>query len=81
MGTTRRLSKPGSEPCKRVNLVIPGNPAMIVVSWNQQGGELRFSLPGEIDLSQFTAISLRAAIDPLSTLNDTGAYSGFHRSN
>jgi hypothetical protein len=66
--------KPGSEPCKRVNLVIPGNPAMIVVSWNQQGGELRFSLPGKIDLSQFTAISLRAAIDPLSTLNDTGAY-------
>jgi hypothetical protein len=70
-------SKPGSEPCKRVNLVIPGNPAMIVVSWNQQGGEFRFSLPGEIDLSQFTAISLRAAIDPLSTLNDTGASQAF----
>jgi hypothetical protein len=69
--------KPGSEPCKRVNLVIPGNPAMIVVNWNQQGGEMRFSLPGENDLSQFTAISLRAAIDPLSTLNDTGANQAF----
>jgi hypothetical protein len=64
--------KPGSEPCKRVNLVIPGYPAMIVVSWDQQGGELRFSLPKESDLSEFTAISLRAAIDPLSTLNQAG---------
>jgi hypothetical protein len=64
--------KPGSEPCKRVNLVIPGNPAMIVVSWDRQGGELRFSLPEESDLSEFTAISLRAAIDPLSTLNQAG---------
>lgn len=64
--------KPGSEPCKRVNLVIPGHPAMIVVSWDQQGGELRFSLPEESDLSQFTAISLRAAIDPLSTPNQAG---------
>jgi hypothetical protein len=69
--------KPGSEPCKRVNLVIPGNPAMIVVSWNQLGGEMRFSLPGNVDLSQFKAISLRAALDPLSTLNDKGAYQAF----
>ena len=69
--------KPGSEPCKRVNLVIPGNPAMIVVSWNQQGGELRFSLPDEFDLSLFTTISLRAAIDPLSTLNEAGADQAF----
>ncbi len=69
--------KPGSEPCKRVNLVIPGNPAMIVVSWSQQGGELRFSLPKGSDLSEFTAISLRAAVDPLSTLNKAGAYQAF----
>jgi hypothetical protein len=69
--------KPGSEPCKRVNLVIPGNPAMIVVSWSEQGGELRFSLPEEIDISQFAAISLRAALDPLSTLNKAGAYQAF----
>jgi hypothetical protein len=69
--------KPGSEPCKRVNLVIPGNPAMVVVSWSEKGGELRFSLPEEIDISQFAAISLRAALDPLSTLNKAGAYQAF----
>jgi hypothetical protein len=68
--------KPGSEPCKRVNLVIPGNPAMVVVSWSEQGGELHFSLTEE-DLNQFSAISLRAAIDPLSALNKAGTYQAF----
>ncbi len=69
--------KPGSEPCKRVNLVIPGNPAMLVVSWFQPGGEVRFSLPDPMDLSQFSAISLRAAVDPLATLNKAGASQAF----
>jgi len=64
--------KPGSEPCKRVNLVIPGNPGMLVVSWSQSGGVLKFSFPEASDLSQFTAISLRAAVDPLSPLNEAG---------
>jgi hypothetical protein len=68
---------PGSEPCKRVNLVIPGNPAMIVASWSQKGAALRFSLPEESDLSQFTGVSLRAAVDPLSILNKPDAYQGF----
>ncbi len=65
--------KPGSEPCKRVNLVIPGNPGMLVVSWSQSGGALKFSFPEASDLSQFKAISLRAAVDPLSPLNEAGA--------
>ena len=69
--------KPGSEPCKRVNLVIPGNPAMIVTSWSQSGAALRFSLPEGIDLSQFSSISLRAAVDPLSPLNKVGAQQVF----
>ena len=69
--------KPGSEPCKRVNLVIPGNPAMIVVTWPGSGGALRFSLPEEIDLSQYSAISLRAAVDPLSSLNKADSYQAF----
>ena len=66
--------KPGSEPCKRVNLTIPGHPSMVVVSWQQSGGALRFTLPEGGDLSQYEAISLRAALDPLSPLNkaDTG---------
>ena len=69
--------KPGSEPCKRVNLVIPGNPAMIVASWSESGAALRFSLPEGSDLSQYSAISLRAALDPLSTLNIADAYQAF----
>jgi dienelactone hydrolase len=69
--------KPGSEPCKRVNLVIPGNPAKIAVSWSQHGGALRLSLQEGIDLSQFSAISLRAAVDPLSALNKADNYQAF----
>jgi hypothetical protein len=69
--------KPGSEPCKRVNLVIPGNPAMVVASWAQSGATLRFSLPEASDLSQFSSISLRAALDPLSPLNKAGAPQAF----
>ena len=69
--------KPGSEPCKRVNLIVPGNPAMIVASWSQSGAALRFSLPEESNLSQYEAISLRAAVDPLSMLNKTGMNQAF----
>ena len=69
--------KPGSEPCKRVNLVIPGNPAMIVASWSQNSAALRFSIPEGIDLSNFSSISLRAALDPLSPLNKVGDQQGF----
>ena len=70
--------KPGSEPCKRVNLVIPGNPAMVVVSWEEPGATLRFELPEEAgDLSDFTTISLRTAVDPTSLLNASGSYQSF----
>ena len=69
--------QPGSAPCKRVNLVIPGNPAMLVVTWPGSGAALRFSLPEEIDLSQYSAISLRAAVDPLSSLNQADTYQAF----
>jgi hypothetical protein len=69
--------KPGSEPCKRVNLVIPANPAMIVISWAQQEAQLRFTLPRDFDVSQYAAISLRAALDPMSDLNLGGASQAF----
>lgn len=70
--------KPGSEPCKRVNLSIPGNPAMAVVSWEKPGAALRLALPSESgDLSEYTAISLRAAVDPTSSLNPAGSYQSF----
>lgn len=70
--------KPGSEPCRRVNLTIPGQPALAVVSWPESGGALRLALPeGAGDLSDAAAISLRAAVDPLSPLNATGEPQAF----
>ncbi|MFN8499671.1 MAG: hypothetical protein U0641_17600 [Anaerolineae bacterium] len=66
--------KPGSEPCKRANVTIPGNPAMLVTSWDKPGGALRFTLPeGAGDLRGVSAVSLRAAVDPLSPLNAKGS--------
>jgi hypothetical protein len=67
------LSKPGSEPCKRATVPIPGQPALAVVNW-EGPGTLRFAVPegapgGVRDWSDVEAISLRAAVDPLSELN------------
>ena len=51
-------------------MVIPGNPALAVVSWQKPGGTLHFDIPqGKGDLSRAAAITLRAAVDPLSKLN------------
>jgi hypothetical protein len=70
--------RPGTEPCRRVNVVIPGDPALAVVSWEKPGAALKFAVPeGKGDLSGATAIALRAAVDPLSTLNAAGAGQGF----
>jgi hypothetical protein len=44
-----------------------------VASWSESGAVLRFSMPEGSDLSQFSSISLRAALDPLSPLNKAGA--------
>ena len=64
---------PGSEPCRRVTVTIPGQPALVVVSWVEPGGAWRFALPvGQGDLSGYTTFSLRAAVDPLSPLNAPG---------
>jgi hypothetical protein len=50
---------------------------MIVASWSKSGAALRFSLPEGSDLSKFSSISLRAALDPLSPLNNDGAQQAF----
>ncbi|MBK8989646.1 MAG: hypothetical protein IPM39_26905 [Chloroflexi bacterium] len=70
--------RPGSEPCKRANVTIPGNPAMVVVSWEQPDSALRLALPeGAGDLSGFTTMSLRTAVDPSSPLNQPGQTQSF----
>ncbi len=69
---------PGGDPCRRPTVTVPGYPAMAVVSWAEPAASLRFALPeGSRDLSRFTALSLRAAVDPLSPLNAAGAPQGF----
>ncbi len=70
--------RPGTEPCRRVNVIIPGDPALAVVSWEKPGAALRFEIPqGKGNLSEATAISLRAAIDPISNLNPAGTGQAF----
>jgi hypothetical protein len=69
---------PGSEPCRRLTVVVPGQPALAMVSWAEPGEAWRFALPaGEGDLSGYTTFSLRAAVDPLSPLNASGGPQAF----
>jgi hypothetical protein len=69
---------PGSEPCRRNYVTIPGQPSHAVVSWEKPGAALRFLLPaGAGDLSGAVALSLRAAVDPASPLNAAGQPQAF----
>jgi hypothetical protein len=71
-------SLPGSEPCRRNYVTVPGQPAHAVVSWEQPGAALRFALPdGAGDLSGYATLSLRAAVDPASPLNAPGQPQAF----
>jgi dienelactone hydrolase len=64
--------------CHRAQVTVPGQPAHGVVSWDAPGGELRFELPVGVDnLLLFDAVSVRAAIDPLSPLNAAAAAQAF----
>jgi dienelactone hydrolase len=69
---------PGSEPCRRSYVTVPGQPSHAVVSWEKPGAALRFVLPaGTGDLSGAAALSLRAAVDPASPLNAAGQSQAF----
>jgi dienelactone hydrolase len=71
-------SLPGSEPCRRNYVTIPGQPSHAVISWDQPGAVLRFALPdGAGDLRGAAALSLRAAVDPGSPLNAAGQPQAF----
>lgn len=62
--------EPGTEPCKRVNFNQPGYPQQLVLRWESPGAEWRTAVPeAHMDWSAYTALQLRAAIDPLSDLN------------
>ncbi len=69
---------PGSEPCRRNYVTVPGQPAHAVVWWEQPGAAWRFELPeGAGDLSDYSTLSLRAAVDPASPLNAAGQAQAF----
>jgi len=71
-------SLPGSEPCRRNYVTIPGQPSHAVISWDKPDAALRFALPvGAGDLGGYTALSLRAAVDPASPLNAAGSPQAF----
>lgn len=63
--------------CRRPNFTNPANPAMAIVSWSGPA-EVRFQpLPGQWAASDYTALTLRVALDPLSELNAVGAAQSF----
>lgn len=77
-GYSTPWSRPGSEPCKRPNVTIPAHPAMAVLTWSAPGAAWRFSLPAAHgDLRGYSAVSLRAAVDPTSPLNAPGRAQAF----
>ncbi len=73
-GSYTPITAPELVACRRSHVVVPGQPAHAVVSWDAPGGVLRFALPPGLDnLLLFDAVSLRAAVDPLSPRNTAGA--------
>ena len=70
--------EPDLADCRRAQLTVPGDPALALASWSAPGGILRVGLPADArDLSAFTSLSVRAAVDPLSALNPQGSAQSF----
>ena len=60
-------------PCGRQFANHLGNPAQILISWDQPDAALFFTLPDAgLDLTGHAAFQLRAAVDPLSPSNSPG---------
>jgi pimeloyl-ACP methyl ester carboxylesterase len=71
-------SLPGSEPCRRNYVTVPGQPDHAVLTWDSPDAALRFTLPAESgDVRDYAALSLRAAVDPMSPLNAADAAQAF----
>lgn len=59
-----------SESCRRVAFNQPAYPQQMLINWETSGAEWRTTVPEtHKDLTTYTAIQLRAALDPLSPLN------------
>jgi dienelactone hydrolase len=72
------FTAPELEACRRAHVVVPGQPAHAIISWEAPGGSLRFELPPGLDnLTLFDALSVRVAVEPLSPLNIAGVPQAF----
>lgn len=70
--------KPDTEPCQRQHVIVPGQPAHAVASWETSGGELRFDLPETLQSpGEAAVLTLRAAVSPASELNEKGSAQAF----
>jgi pimeloyl-ACP methyl ester carboxylesterase len=68
---------PDRADCRRAQLVVPGSPALAQVSWQASGGSMALLLDEPVDLSRAASLSLRVAVDPLSSLNPSGQAQAF----
>ena len=67
-----------AEACRRVQFNQPGNPEQLVLTWDGTDGAYEVALPEENrDLSDYATLHLRAAVDPLSPLNEPGQPQSF----
>jgi dienelactone hydrolase len=65
--------EPGTEACHRQGVTVPGQPAHAVLTWQSPDAALRLAIPDSAgDFATARAVSLRAAVDPASPLNDPG---------
>ena len=70
--------EPGSEACQRVYFNQPGYPQQFILRWETPGAEWRTVLSESAgDLSRYTSLSLRVALNPLSDINHQGADQSF----
>lgn len=77
-GSYTPFTAPELAACRRSHVTVPGQPAHALVSWDEPGASLRFDLlPGVDNLLLFDAVSVRAAVDPLSPLNAAGEPQAF----
>ena len=67
-----------AEACRRVQFNQPGNPEQLALTWDGTDGAYEVALPeGNRDLSDYATLHLRAAVDPLSPLNEPGQPQSF----
>jgi hypothetical protein len=62
-----------AEACRRVQFNQPGEPAELALAWDGANGAYEVALPqAGRDLSDYAALHLRAVVDPIDPLNETG---------